>query len=317
MNISKYKRAVFPLVTGGLLLVGLLLWLNGPPPTTHAAPGDVYCVTPGGGTYPACDQVFITVQAAVDAATGGEEIRVATGTYTGVQARPVPDDYPDPPASGLITQVVYINKTVTVRGGYTTPFSDPPNPEANPTTLNAQGQGRVIVVAGDISPTIEGLRITDGNAAGLSSYRDSGGGMYIVGATATISDNRVFVNTAAQGGGLYLHQSAAALNGNTVSANTANDGGGLYLTFSNATLNGTLSPTTPPTPMAAEGYTCGPVMLHSVATPSPATLLMPLAVDCTWTIAPPRSAATPSPPTPPVAGDRKSVGWKMAKACPL
>jgi hypothetical protein len=100
MNVSKYKRIVFPLAIGGLFLIGLLLLLNGPSPPARAAPGDVYCVTAGGGTYPACDQVFSTIQAAVDAASGGEDIRVAAGTYTGVQARPVPEGYSGPPASG-------------------------------------------------------------------------------------------------------------------------------------------------------------------------------------------------------------------------
>jgi hypothetical protein len=46
-----------------------------------------------------------TVQYAVDEALPGEEIRVATGVYTGVQVR------------SAITQVVFISKTVDVRGG--------------------------------------------------------------------------------------------------------------------------------------------------------------------------------------------------------
>jgi uncharacterized repeat protein (TIGR01451 family) len=238
MSNNKYKQIVSPLAIGGLLLVGLFLLLNSPPSPARAAPGDVYCVTPGGGDYPACDQVFTTVQAAVDAATGGEEIRVAAGIYTGVQARPVPDDYSSPPASGLITQVVYISKTVTVRGGYTTPFTDPPDSEANPTTLDAQGQGRVMVIASDITPTVEGLRITGGDATGLSSSLGRGGGVYIIHAAATIRDNRVFSNTADRGGGLYLNQSTATLSGNTVTTNTVSDeGGGLYLSLSDATLS--------------------------------------------------------------------------------
>lgn len=64
--------------------------------------------------------------------------------------------------------MVYISKTVTIRGGYTTTngFADPPNPDTNPTTLDAQGQGRVLYITGDISLTIEGLRITGGESAG-------------------------------------------------------------------------------------------------------------------------------------------------------
>jgi hypothetical protein len=107
------------------------------------------------------------VQAAVDAASDGDVIKVATGVYTDVSARPAPAGYQGAPASGLITQVVYISKTVTIRGGYTSAFTEPPNPEANPTTLDAQGQGRVLLIAGVISPTAEGLRITGGDATGL------------------------------------------------------------------------------------------------------------------------------------------------------
>jgi len=36
-----------------------------------------------------------------------------------------------------------------------------------PTTLDAQRQDRVLYIIGDISPEIEGLSITGGNAAGL------------------------------------------------------------------------------------------------------------------------------------------------------
>ena len=90
---------------------------------------------------PHCDHAVI--QDAVDAANDGDVIKVATDVYTDVHSRPSPPGYAGP---AVITQVVYISKTVTLRGGYTAPgFADPPDPEANPTTLDAQGQGRVLV----------------------------------------------------------------------------------------------------------------------------------------------------------------------------
>ncbi len=166
----------------------------------------------------------LTIQYAVDQAGEGDEIRVATGTYTDV------NNY-----SGL-AQIVYISKTITIQGGYTTAFTEPPDPEANPTTLDAQGQGRVLYITGNISPTIEGLRITGGDASALN---DQGGGVYVINATATISNNRVFSNTADWGGGLYLTSSDATLSSNTVTTNTASyDGGGLLLSDSAATLSG-------------------------------------------------------------------------------
>jgi parallel beta-helix repeat protein len=190
-----------------------------------------------------------TVQYAVDQAQAGEEVRVASGLYTGVQGRPAPSEYLNPPASGVITQVVYISKTVTIRGGYTTAFTDPPDPETNPTTLDAQGEGRVLFITGDpsagsgqaISPTIEGLHITNGDATGLGSVGgpDIGGGLYVINATVTISNNRMSSNTAQYGGGLFLHDSDVTLSRNTVTDNTASErGGGLYLWSSDATLSG-------------------------------------------------------------------------------
>jgi len=83
-----------------------------------------------------------TIQHAVDVADPGDEIRVATGIYTGVQAR------------AGVTQVVYISKTVMVRGGYTTTDWSTSNPVSYPTTLDAQEQGRVLYITGDISPLV-------------------------------------------------------------------------------------------------------------------------------------------------------------------
>jgi uncharacterized repeat protein (TIGR01451 family) len=187
-----------------------------------------------------------TIQHAVDVAAPGDEIRVATGVYTGVQGRPAPPGYPSPPDSGIVNQVVYISKTVTIRGGYTSAndFADPPDPEANPTTLDALEQGRVLFIAGafapggGISPTIEGLQITGGSDAWLGgglNGRSAGGGLYVINATAAISNCRLFGNTAMDGGGLYLYQSAATFSDNIV---TDNDGSGLYLQDGAATLSG-------------------------------------------------------------------------------
>jgi fibronectin-binding autotransporter adhesin len=239
-------------LTVALALAGVmgLLWLLGGLPTLVAAapvcrslraPGDVITVCLSG-----CD--YTTIQGAVDAATEGETIKVATGVYTDLQGRAAPAGYDGP---SVITQVVYISKTVTIRGGYTTTNWTTPYPITQPTTLDAQGQGRGLLVAGDpstnsgqaISPTVEGLRITGGDATGLGGSKwgqDGGGGVYVITATVTISNNQVFSNTTPdQGGGLFLKYSDATLSGNTVISNTANrGGGGLYLENSAATLSG-------------------------------------------------------------------------------
>jgi len=219
----------------GLFLA--LLWaLSSRSPVVRAQGPDghsVYYVAPSCTGLPT--PCFETVQAAVDAADAPTDvIKVAAGTYTGV------NNY-----EGL-AQVVYISKTVTIRGGYTTAFAEPPDPDANLTILDAGRQGRVICITGTISPMLEGLHITGGSATGLGgdpSVGDAGGGVYLHRAMATISHCAVYDNMASavqdgSGGGLYLSGSPATLNGNAVFSNTAAYGGGLCLAGSAATLSG-------------------------------------------------------------------------------
>jgi hypothetical protein len=224
---ATWHKLLKPLALGvGLVMLGLA-WNGGP---LARAAGPTCTVCPGGCNY-------TTIQAAVDD-PDCTEIKVAQGVYSGVQARPAPAGYPNPPASGLITQVVYISRTVIVRGGYSTTNWTTPYPLTQPTTLNASGLGRVLVVAGDISPTIEGLGLTNGNAAGLGgAWAHGGGGAYVISATASIRNCRVFNNSATYGGGLCLLGSPATLSANSVTSNTATyDGGGLLLDSSPATL---------------------------------------------------------------------------------
>ena len=269
------RRMLIPFALG-LGLASAVLWLvsGGTAPATAApecrplqAPGDVITVCLSGG----CD--YTSVQAAVDAASDGNVIKVAAGTYTDVHVRP----RNDVTTTGVVTQVIYISKTITLRGGYTTAFTDPPDPEANPTTLDAQGQGRVLYITGDISPTVEGLRIIGGNDAGLNgcpstwvgetcgsgvyvkdaavqflsnvitnnvstdSTVDNGGGIFLwnIGPGSLVSGNQVVSNIARWGGGIFLYESDhATLIANTVQGNIAYYGGGLRLSHSDAMLSG-------------------------------------------------------------------------------
>jgi hypothetical protein len=108
---------------------------------------------------------FRTVQYAIDVAGDNDVIKVATGVDTGVNG------------FGGLAQVVYLSRTLTVRGGYTTTNWTTSDPVANPTTLDAEGQGRVLDITGLISPTIEGLRMTGGDATGWGG----GGGLDVGG----------------------------------------------------------------------------------------------------------------------------------------
>ncbi len=64
-----------------------------------------------------------------------------------------------------VTQVVYVDKSVTIRGGYSPDFSEW-DPDRYTTTLDADGHGRVFILQGNI-PILEGLYITGGRVTGM------------------------------------------------------------------------------------------------------------------------------------------------------
>ena len=132
----------------GIIVPLILLWVWGGG-STLAIAGRSEALTPPVTELRVCPSgcTYTSIQAAVDDANDGDLIKVSTGVYTGV------NNY------GGLSQMVYISKTVVIRGGYTAAFTDPPDPKANPTTLDAQGQGRVLFITGMVSPTVEGLRV--------------------------------------------------------------------------------------------------------------------------------------------------------------
>jgi hypothetical protein len=238
------QTGLFMALTLGLGLILALLWILGSQsPSAVAAPsaGHVKAPNAPAAELHVCPSgcTYSSVQAAVDAASDGDVIKVATGTYTGVNVR----TRNDITTTGVVTQVVYVSKTVTIQGGYTTTNWTMPDPDANPTTLDAQGQGRVFYITGEISPTVGGLRITGGDAAGMGGdpwdTEGNGGGLYVYGSDATISGNTIFSNTATHGAGLTLMwTSDATLNGNTVISNTAvYKGGGLQVFLGHGTIS--------------------------------------------------------------------------------
>lgn len=232
-------------VSCGLVFTLALVLLAGQATSIKANPG-LHYVAPGGncGSASPC---YGNIQEAVDAASSGDEIRVAAGTYTGMQGRPAPGGYKGP---ATVSQTLYITKTVTVRGGYDAAFTNPPDPESNVTTLNAQNNGRVLFIAGNITPVIEGFHIMGGNAGGLGGsdwtpqgawdIRDAGGGMYVMTTTVTVRNSEIYNNLVAPsgfGGGVYLNKANATLKENVLRNNSAGTGGGVAVWFSNATVD--------------------------------------------------------------------------------
>lgn len=220
------------------------------------ASGPLYVSTDGfcGENIPC----YTNVQVALNAALPFDEILVATGTYTDT--------------AGTVAE---ITETITLQGGWNADFTAC-DPEAYPTTLDAQGQGRVVYIHGDISPTIDGFIITGGNADAEAHYRRQGGGIYSTGADPVIQNNVITDNIASTstsasdfgfGGGLYLYDASASalVSGNQILSNTASTGytgygGGLYLHHSDATVSGnTISGNTAGIAPNSEG---GGVMLN-------------------------------------------------------
>ncbi|MFQ5613915.1 MAG: hypothetical protein ACE5H9_17475, partial [Anaerolineae bacterium] len=126
-----------------LVLLAVAIVLLGGLPRIARAAGPLF-VAPGaacGGPTPC----FGDIQAAVNAAAAGDEILVAAGTYTSLDT------------TGGHTETVFLNKSVTLRGGYTTTNWTASDPQANPTVIDPQGQGRGVYVGSGISATVEGF----------------------------------------------------------------------------------------------------------------------------------------------------------------
>ncbi len=211
---TRFSRLHWCLLDAGAVLIALmllgtlLLIMSG---TTEAS-GTIHYVAQDCGTVTPC---YPTIQEAVNAATTGDEVHVASGTYTNVHTQ------------GGNAQIVYLNKSLTLRGGYTTTDWTAPNPNLYPTTLDAQAQGYVLYITGDITVTVRGLHITGGKA-------NLGGGLCANSAHLILLENHIYNNTSLEspGGGGYVSRGKLLALINTFQNNHADtSGGGLFLSY--------------------------------------------------------------------------------------
>ena len=170
---------------------------------------------------------FDNIQAAVDAASDGDEIVVMPGTYTSSQ-------------DGHVVNM--LGKAVTLRS------SDPSDPDVVAATIiDGEGARRGLACFnGESSKTIiSGFTITNGfgvefdyNGDGDLDWReDYGGGMYNYYSTPTLTGCTFENNTANYAGGMYNNNSSPTLENCIFENNTATyQGGGMYNYNSSPTL---------------------------------------------------------------------------------
>jgi len=163
----------------------------------------------GGGTGASWVDAFPQLDAALVAATEGDEIWVAEGTYA-------------PP---ILPLGFMLKSGVGVFGGFagTETQKSQRNPAVHTTTLGGNGS-RVLVADGvDAASMIDGFYIV-----GSGVTNSSGGGLRCVGGSPTVT-NCVFTDNSvyfAHGGAIYLLDSNAMITNCTFSTNLAYQGSG-------------------------------------------------------------------------------------------
>jgi parallel beta-helix repeat protein len=181
--------------------------------------------TPDGASW---DTAYHTVAQGLNAASSGQEVWVAAGTYV---------------------EKVILKSGVKLYGGYSG-IGSSHDPLANVTVLDGNHSGSVVTAptGATTATVIDGFTIRNGSGTIDAGGSASGGGVYAVSASPTISNNVITSNAATAthgwgtGGGIFLRTSNAVVTGNTISYNTVTgtegDGGGICSFSSGSTISG-------------------------------------------------------------------------------
>jgi predicted outer membrane repeat protein len=184
--------------------------------TTHTADEEmampaVYSSVPPGApavdlTVGSATCMYPTVTAAIAAANPGDRLLLEGGV--------------------TFTENIYIEKNLTVRGGYNGCGSS----SSENTTLDGGGTGRVVYLNEDINVTLENLNITHGYS------NMHGAGIYVRYNTQLTGNNlNIYNNTAdVLGGGVRLYGGRATFTNTNIYNNTAPLGAGIHGDVGNA-----------------------------------------------------------------------------------
>jgi hypothetical protein len=243
------KKQIFIMATV-LLGLGLVLgfvWVVATQATPMAPQAELHVCASG------C--VYTDVQAAVGAANDGDVIKIGTGVYT---------------QSAPFYQMVYISKSLTLRGGYNPPDWSMSDPSIYTTTLDAQWNGRVMYIdgsamTGSITVTLDGLQLTGGywGSSEYVAYNDvppggidnswwqapPGGGVRVQSANVILLNSRIYANHTFNGigSGYFQHYGTLDMQNSIVEENggtgdpyeplLGDSGGGLFLLQTTANIN--------------------------------------------------------------------------------
>ncbi len=209
-----------------LLVVLATASFAGQPLTVQAADAvTVRYLSPTGSDTTNCTQASQpcqTVQYAIDQAAAGDALYLAAGAYSGVQTR------------NDILQVAYVDKNLSLSGGYSADFSSR-SPETDPSILDAGLAGRVVYLPANISLTLDGVQLKNGslNKYGNGIYAGAGGNQLTLTNTVISGCRSIYYG---DGNGIYLSGGILEMSGsrveNNVPASAISDesryGGGLY-----------------------------------------------------------------------------------------
>ena len=221
--------AVLTMLVSGLVLAGGFFLLLDPAVTAAATQGaDCFVSLNNTNTTAFSSADSKAVRDGVAAAAGGDVVKIA-GDCVGVAV-----------TNGM-TQTVYIDKSITLKGGYNpNNWAAGQQPSVFTSTLDAGLMGRVMVVTGTVQVTLDRLLIRGG-----SSYTDStngdGGGIYNLGAL-TINHSLFRENFAERSGGALVNDTnglmpaTVVISGSQFFFNAAQESGGALMDYGNMTV---------------------------------------------------------------------------------